>query len=67
MSDCMGHPPLIPDNSHTTRLPSDVDEELFTPSSTSLPECAEGEKSSVYFGMKCRCVSPFLHVWAEVY
>ena len=27
ISDCMGHPPLIADNSFTTKLPADVDEE----------------------------------------
>ncbi|OJT05904.1 hypothetical protein TRAPUB_3254 [Trametes pubescens] len=56
VADCMGHPPLIADNTHTTRLPADVDEEKFTPSSTSLPtsESADGDTSSVYFGLKCR-------------
>ncbi|KAI8989053.1 hypothetical protein BD414DRAFT_415220 [Trametes punicea] len=56
VADCMGHTPLIADNSHTTKVPADVDEEKFTPSSTSLPvpESAESDTSSVYFGLKCR-------------
>ncbi|KAI0357665.1 hypothetical protein OH77DRAFT_1494588 [Trametes cingulata] len=56
VADCMGHPPLIADNTHTTRLPADVDEEKFTPSSTSLPvpDNADSDMSSTYFGLKCR-------------
>ncbi|OSD00515.1 hypothetical protein PYCCODRAFT_1371201 [Trametes coccinea BRFM310] len=56
VADCMGQPPLIADNTHTTRVPADVDEEKFTPSSTSLPvpENADSDVSSVYFGLKCR-------------
>ncbi|KAI0634350.1 hypothetical protein C8Q77DRAFT_1055628 [Trametes polyzona] len=56
VADCMGQPPLIADNTHTTRLPADVDEEKFTPSSTSLPtpDSAESDTSSAYFGLKCR-------------
>ncbi|KAH9903348.1 hypothetical protein C8Q73DRAFT_633805 [Cubamyces lactineus] len=56
VADCMGHPPLIADNTHTTRVPADVDEEKFTPSSTTLPipESADSDTSSVYFGLKCR-------------
>ncbi|KAH9851054.1 hypothetical protein C2E23DRAFT_733557 [Lenzites betulinus] len=56
VADCMGHPPLIADNTHTTRLPADVDEEKFTPSSTSLPipEGADSDTSSTYFSLKCR-------------
>ncbi|KAI0363968.1 hypothetical protein BV20DRAFT_957174 [Pilatotrama ljubarskyi] len=56
VADCMGHPPLIADNTHTTRLPADVDEEKFTPSSTSLPvpDNADSDMSSAYFGLKCR-------------
>ena len=56
----MGQPPLIADNTHTTRLPADVDEDKFTPSCVSLPEPPEGsidppsETSSVYFSLKCR-------------
>ena len=52
----MGHPPLIADNTHTTRLPADVDEEKFTPSCTSLPEPdnMDADSSSVYFSLKCR-------------
>ncbi|KAI0827295.1 hypothetical protein BC628DRAFT_1318765 [Trametes gibbosa] len=56
VADCMGHPPLIADNTHTTRLPADVDEEKFTPSSTSLPvpDGADSDGSSTYFSLKCR-------------
>ena len=58
VSDCMGHPPLIPDNSFTTHLPADVDEEAFGPSSTILPAPTENvdapDKSSAYFVLKCR-------------
>ena len=52
----MGHPPLIADNTHTTRLPVDVEEDQFTPSCTSLPipEDLQGDSSSIYFGLKCR-------------
>ncbi|KAI0772943.1 hypothetical protein BD413DRAFT_473675 [Trametes elegans] len=61
VADCMGHPPLIADNTHTTHLPADVDEEKFTPSSTSLPvpESADSDASSVYFGLKCRYCARF--------
>lgn len=58
VSDCMGHPPLIPDNSFTTHLPADVDEDAFSPSSTVLPAPCENvdgpDKSSAYFTLKCR-------------
>ncbi|KAI0649843.1 hypothetical protein C8Q79DRAFT_901592 [Trametes meyenii] len=56
VADCMGHPPLIADNTHTTRLPNDVDEDKFSPSSTSLPEpeSPDSDASSAYFGLKCR-------------
>ncbi|PCH37472.1 hypothetical protein WOLCODRAFT_84246 [Wolfiporia cocos MD-104 SS10] len=57
VSDCMGHPPLIPDNSFTTRLPAEVDEEQFNPSSTTLPTPPSDqgiEKGTVYFALKCR-------------
>ena len=52
----MGHPPLIADNTHTTRLPADVEEDKFTPSCMSLPtpEGTHGYSSSVYFGLKLR-------------
>ena len=57
----MGHPPLIPDNSFTTRLPAEVDEDAFRPSSTVLPAPSENvdgpNKSSAYFVLKCRCVN----------
>ncbi|EMD31709.1 hypothetical protein CERSUDRAFT_69197 [Gelatoporia subvermispora B] len=57
VSDCMGHPPLIADNSFTTRLPAEVDEEQFSPSSMTLPASTGGEgseKGTAYFVLKCR-------------
>ncbi|CCM05634.1 uncharacterized protein FIBRA_07863 [Fibroporia radiculosa] len=57
ISDCMGHPPLIPDNSFTTRMPAEVDEEHFSPSSTTLPAVPSGEgieRGTTYFTLKCR-------------
>lgn len=57
VSDCMGHPPLIADNSFTTRMPAEVDEEHFNPSSMSLPVLPAGEsleKGTQYFVLKCR-------------
>ncbi|PIL29170.1 transcription factor [Ganoderma sinense ZZ0214-1] len=56
VADAMGHPPLIADNTHTTRLPADVEEDQFTPSCTSLPvpEDIQGDSSSIYFCLKCR-------------
>ncbi|TBU25730.1 hypothetical protein BD311DRAFT_598604, partial [Dichomitus squalens] len=56
VADAMGHPPLIADNTHTTRLPADVEEDKFTPSCMSLPhpEGTHGDMSSVYFGLKLR-------------
>jgi hypothetical protein len=37
VSDCMGQPPNIADNSYTTRMPADVDESAFDPRSVLLP------------------------------
>lgn len=54
VSDSMGHPPTIPDNFFTTKLPVDVDETLFSPSSTSIPAPSADEYSSKYFGLKIR-------------
>ncbi|EPQ51790.1 hypothetical protein GLOTRDRAFT_107927 [Gloeophyllum trabeum ATCC 11539] len=61
VSDCMGHPPLIADNSHTTKIPvSDVDEERFVPESIEIPTCKEEDSSesavnsSTYLVLKCR-------------
>ncbi|KAI1792435.1 hypothetical protein LXA43DRAFT_341743 [Ganoderma leucocontextum] len=56
VADAMGHPPLIADNTHTTRLPADVEEDQFTPSCTSfpIPEDLQCDSSSIYFGLKCR-------------
>ncbi|KAA1471933.1 hypothetical protein DENSPDRAFT_777559 [Dentipellis sp. KUC8613] len=63
VADCMGQAPTIQDNSYTTKMPADVDEEQFCPSSTSLPvpvpRAAGGDPSEVgfaYFTQKCRYV-----------
>ena len=63
VSDCMGQAPIIQDNTYTTKMPADVDEEQFGPSSSSLPvpvpRGAGGDPSEVgfaYFVQKCRCV-----------
>ncbi|KIK93010.1 hypothetical protein PAXRUDRAFT_543239 [Paxillus rubicundulus Ve08.2h10] len=61
VSDYMGRTPLISDMEHTTRLPMDVDEDVFTPASTSIP-LPRSPLSSLepnptdfkYFGLKCR-------------
>ena len=51
----MGHHPLIPDNSFTTKLPLDVDESQFSPSSTTIPRASGSCKTdNTYFGLKCR-------------
>ncbi|THH18885.1 hypothetical protein EW146_g2173 [Bondarzewia mesenterica] len=61
VADCTGHSPLIQDNTYTTKMPADVDEEQFTPASISLPvpvpRGAGGDPSEVGFGyfiQKCR-------------
>ncbi|KAI0046789.1 hypothetical protein FA95DRAFT_1606603 [Auriscalpium vulgare] len=61
VADCVGHAPTIQDNSYTTKMPADVDEEQFGPQSTSLPvpvpRRAGGDPSEVgfaYFTQKCR-------------
>ncbi|KAI0031508.1 hypothetical protein K488DRAFT_15054, partial [Vararia minispora EC-137] len=61
ISDCMNHMPIIQDNTYTTKLPTDVDEGQFTPSSTSypvpVPRGAGGDPSEsgfAFFAMKCR-------------
>ncbi|KAH9929060.1 uncharacterized protein BXZ73DRAFT_102214 [Epithele typhae] len=56
VADSMGHPPLIADNTHTTHIPADVDEDRFTPSSTSLPipENSDKDSTSEYFALKCK-------------
>ncbi|KAF8323880.1 hypothetical protein DL93DRAFT_2049568, partial [Clavulina sp. PMI_390] len=52
ISDSMGQDPLIEEESYTTRLPSNVDEDAFTPSSTSLPP-PRPENNSAFFIQKC--------------
>ncbi|KAF9224961.1 hypothetical protein BS17DRAFT_669963, partial [Gyrodon lividus] len=61
VSDYMGRSPLISDMDHTTRLPMDVDEDVFTPACTSVPlprsplSLLEPNSSDFkYFGLKCR-------------
>ncbi|KAF9514308.1 hypothetical protein BS47DRAFT_1453701 [Hydnum rufescens UP504] len=54
MSDCMGQEPLIDDNTCTTRLPADVDEDAFHPGSETLPPPRQ-ESNFAYFRQKCRC------------
>ena len=63
ISDAMGQAPSIQDGTFTTKLPADVDEEQFGPSSTSLPlplpRRAGGDPTEVgfaYFIQKCRFV-----------
>jgi len=56
VSDSMGHPPAISDNSFTAKMPVDVDEVLFVPSSTSIPAPSSDDHASKYFGLKVRCV-----------
>ena len=63
VSDAMGQAPSIQDGTFTTKLPADVDEEQFGPSSTSLPlpipRRAGGDPTEVgfaYFIQKCRFV-----------
>lgn len=60
VSDYMGRSALILDTEHTTRLPMDVDEEVFTPACTSIPlprsplSLLEPNVSDFkYFGLKC--------------
>lgn len=63
ISDCMGHMPIIQDNTYTTKLPTDVDEGQFNPSSTTypvpIPRGAGGDPSETgfaFFALKCRYV-----------
>jgi hypothetical protein len=67
ISDAMGQVPSIQDGTFTTKLPADVDEEQFGPSSTSLPlplpRRAGGDPTEVgfaYFIQKCRFVTVLL-------
>lgn len=56
ISDFLGHPALIADNSFTTRLPTGVDEAAFGPSSSAVPEPSEDDHAAGYFAVKIRCV-----------
>ena len=76
ISDAMGQVPSIQDGTYTTKLPTDVDEEQFGPSSTSLPlplpRRAGGDPTEVgfaYFIQKCRFVKehPFLFLVADMF
>jgi hypothetical protein len=67
ISDAMGQAPSIQDGTFTTKLPADVDEEQFGPSSPSLPlplpRRAGGDPTEVgfaYFIQKCRFVMVLL-------
>ena len=62
VSDCMGMAPLIADDLHTCKLPSDVNDESFHPGSSSLPVKADAgsESTSSYFVQKCRSVPGLL-------
>ena len=57
----MGQLPIIQDNTYTTRIPADVDEGQFNPTSTSLPvpvPRGSGPDSSetgfAFFALKCK-------------
>lgn len=65
LSDSMGQEPLIDDETCTTRLPADVDEEAFLPSSTSLP-LPRPQCNSAYFIQKCRYVELLLYYTAPL-
>lgn len=76
ISDAMGQVPSIQDGTYTTKLPADVDEEQFGPSSTSLPlplpRRAGGDPTEVgfaYFIQKCRFVKEhsFLFLVANLF
>ncbi|KDQ07746.1 hypothetical protein BOTBODRAFT_119559, partial [Botryobasidium botryosum FD-172 SS1] len=53
ISDLLGQDPTIHDASHTTRLPADVDEDNFNPSSSVLPPPRE-YSNFAYFAQKCK-------------
>jgi hypothetical protein len=52
----MGQQPLIAENSYTSRIPADVDEDKFTPSSTIIPQSLSenGDAMPTYLSLKCR-------------
>ena len=54
----MGQQPLILENSFTTRIPADVDEDRFSPSSTVIPTVpTENEDTAqTYLSLKCKLV-----------
>lgn len=56
VSDSMGHPSLITETSFSTKIPRDVEESLFTPSSTTIPPPPEDRQySSIqYFILRCK-------------
>ena len=54
----MGHPALVHENSFTTKIPANVDEERFNPSSTTIPVPEEGSNTSIsYFLLRCKYVT----------
>lgn len=53
----MGQQSLISETSFSTRIPAEVDDEKFSPSSTTIPAPPEeGVSSILYFLMRCRLV-----------
>ncbi|EKM56676.1 uncharacterized protein PHACADRAFT_51141, partial [Phanerochaete carnosa HHB-10118-sp] len=56
VSDCMGHPSLITETSSSTKIPKDVEESSFSPSSTTVPPPPEDRQySSIqYFIFRCK-------------
>jgi hypothetical protein len=50
----MGHAPFIPENSFTTKMPTDVDESSFSPLSTLVPAPNNDDHAAKYFGLKIR-------------
>ncbi|KAI0342357.1 hypothetical protein BDW22DRAFT_186968 [Trametopsis cervina] len=53
VSECMGQQPLIPESSFTTKIPADVDEDKFNPSTTTIPTLPteDGEAVPTYLGL----------------
>ena len=55
----MGQPPLIGEGSFTTRHVAELDDDRFSPSSTSIPAptWADDENRTSYFIYRNRCVA----------
>ncbi|GJE86336.1 hypothetical protein PsYK624_024160 [Phanerochaete sordida] len=56
VSDFMGHPSLLTETAFSTKIPRDVEESLFGPSSTTIPAPPEDRQySSIqYFILRCK-------------